>query len=146
MTRLSKLKSEPQTIPSRRYPGATYTLRRLGPVEMEAATALAHQALRAARDGLAALAPYGFDEPDADGRLINLRDPLQMMGVGAQVAAVEVLMRALSAWTGWEGDDGKSAPIDRPHLSLMLQDYLERDFLMAQVDQLSKHLAAEGNG
>lgn len=143
--RLTRLKAEPQTVPSRRYAGVSYTLRRLDPAEMEAATALAHQAIRAARDGLDALAPYGFDQPDGNGRMLNLRDPHAMMGAGAQIAAVEVMMLALSAWTGWEDAGGAPAPIDRPHLSLMLQDYFEREFLMAQVDLLAKHVAAEGN-
>lgn len=144
MIRLSILTGT-ERVESRRYPGVFYTLRRLGSDEFEIARQAATQAIRAARDGLEALAPYGFDGPDAHGRNINPRDAVQMMGVGARVGAVEVMMRALESWEGVERAPGVAAPIDRPHLSLILQDIGEHDFLMGAVDRLSRILVTEGN-
>jgi hypothetical protein len=145
MIRLS-LKTGVERVESRRYPGVVYHLRRLRTQDMQAARQAALGALQAAREGIEALAPYGFDGEDANRVRINPRNVEQMMGVGFVVGAVEVMLLALERWEGVAGDDGEVAPLDRRHLAILLQDDVETNFLLSQVDEISRLLVTEGNG
>lgn len=144
MIRLS-LKTGAERVESRTYPGVAYRLRRLPTQEMQAARSAAMAVLQQAREGMDALAPYGFDGADANRVRINLRDPEQMLGVGFVVGAVEVMLRALEGWEGVQTEEGEPAPIDRRYLSVLLQDDNESTFLLSRVDELSRLLVTEGN-
>lgn len=146
MIRISLLTKPVDVDLSEIYPGFKVVLRRLKSGDMAAARDRAIEALRAAREGLEALQPYGLDGADAHGVHLNPLDSHQMARIGRLVGAVEVMVEALESWEGVCLEDGSPAPITREVLSILLQDDgLERR-LIHEVEQASRILVTEGNG
>lgn len=138
MIRLSLL-TEPVTVPSPNYEGVTYTLERLRAQDYDLARQAVGLIVRTVRDGAEVLAPYGLVGRNS----VNPLDPAQMSSALLLVAAVEVAIRAVSAWSGVVAADKSVAPVDRAHLSLLLQDRREAEFLEAEIDKAARILAVE---
>jgi hypothetical protein len=157
---LSVLKEPVERDLSDVYPGFKVVLRRLDSSQMAEARDRALTALRAAREGLEALDPYGLNDPDSAGRRINPLDAEAMARAGELVGVVEVMVSALVSWEGvlWlppEPEGAKPskrppkpvlAPINRQTLSILLRDDGIKRRLIREVDLACRLLVTEGNG
>lgn len=142
--------------------GVGVTLRRLTATQVAEARDRALSALVRARQGLDALAAYGFDGEDTNGVRLNVADFNQMTGVGAVIGAVELGMASVISWRGFTidqlGDDGQpvldgagrpvriAAPIDRRALAVLMSDDAIQRRLLAEIEKAARILVAEGNG
>lgn len=146
MIRLSKL-TEPVWVED--FPGFPPSLRikvrRLRASQMEAARAAQATTIRRLRDGREALADYGLDGVDADGAMLNTADPGQMTATGWLIGAVEIAHAAIIEWEGLTDETGKSAPITKPFLALLLEDNRIQRKLMAEIEVASRIVVLEGN-
>lgn len=145
MIRLSTLRDPVSVDLTDVYPDFKVVLRRVTSVDLAEARDATLDALRKAREGMEALAPYGLDQEDAHGVRINPRDPTQMARAGRLVGMVEVAIRALISWEGVVGDDGEAAPINRESLSILLLDQTLERRLQVEIDKASRVLVTEGN-
>ena len=132
------------------YPGLWVRLRRLTSPQIQAARERTTTTLMAAREGLAALAAYGLDQADDNGRLLNLASPAEMARVGLAIGAVELSIDAVEAWGGVftsreDAESGTVALIDRPTLAMLLLDDGVCSRLLGEIEKASRLLSAEGN-
>ncbi len=146
MIRLSRLTDPVEVDLSKHYPGFKVTLKRLTAMDWQAATSTSSAALNAAKNGLAALADYGLDRPDANGVRLSPLDLEQMTRAGYLVGCVELCMLGILNWEGVELEDGAPAPINRETLSILLQDFALSRALLDELTKAARILISEGEG
>lgn len=142
---LSRLTAPVWIDASRIYPGVRFQIRRLTSLDMGVIRDRTMAALRALREGVEALEPYGLNDEDASGARFNPMDPAQGMRIGKLIASVETAKDALIAWEGVCTDAvGTLAPIERPVLAQLLLDDALDNFLIGEISKASRILATEG--
>ncbi len=148
---LSAMRREPVHVDlASIYPGLWVRLRRLTSPQVQAARERTTSTLMRAREGLAALADYGLDQADDNGRLLNLASAAEMARVGLTIGVVELAIDAVEAWGGVftspeDAKAGKVAPVDRPTLAVLLLDDGVCSRLLDEIGKASRLLSAEGN-
>lgn len=157
MIRIS-LNREPVEEPLRgAFAGCTVTLRRLTSNEFAEASTAAQAIVRDASRLVVLIEEHDLRP---EGRKIKalLEDAQFMMGVGEWLGAVECGIRAISAWSGFVGDDGRPIPVPGPKASdedkahwrrVMEAAFLSRPFMdqvLPRIDAAAQLLAVEGKG
>lgn len=118
-------------------------LKRLDSMDLNEARQRALKVLRTAGDFYEAMAPFGLDTADSEGNRLNPKDEGQMFRVGALVEHVEVCLKAVEAWGGF---DGETPPIDRRSLATVLKDDAYAAWLVGEVTKAARILISEKKG